>query len=120
MRLQKTYAKSVWLSKLKAKVNLEEQGSLPSMSLLMWKTVMWFFFFSMIKRMLLQSKSMLSSNLCEIWDLILNESIMSLLDSDEFRQLLVVYVRRNNSVSSGKTMIKDNITNYGKPKADRL
>ncbi len=94
MKLQKTYAKSVWLSKLKAKVNLVEQGSLPSMSLLMWKTVMWFFFFSMIKRMLQPSKSMLSSNLCEIWDLILNESIMSLLDSDEFRQLLVVYVRR--------------------------
>ena len=70
MRLQKTYAKSVWLSKLKAKVNLEVQGSLPSMSLLMWKTVMWFFFFSMIKRMLLQSKSMLSNSLCETWDLI--------------------------------------------------
>lgn len=63
---------------------------------------------------------MLSSNLCEIWDLILNESIMSLLDSEEFRQFLVVYVRRNNSVSSSKTMIKDNITNYGKSKADRL
>ena len=45
---------------------------------------------------------------------------MELLDSDEFRQLLVVYFRRNNSVSSGKTMIKDNITNYGKSKADRL
>ena len=42
------------------------------MSLQMWKTVMWFFFFSMIKRMLLQSKSMLSSNLCETWDLTLN------------------------------------------------
>ena len=53
-----------------------------------------FSFFSMIKRMLLLSKSMLSNSLCEIWDLILNESIMSLLDSDEFRQLLVVYVRR--------------------------
>ena len=38
----------------------------------MWKTVMWFFFFSMIKRMLQPSKSMLSSNLCETWDLILN------------------------------------------------
>ena len=37
--------------------------------------VMWFFFFSMIKRMLQQSKSMLSSNLCETWDLILNETI---------------------------------------------
>ena len=34
-RLQKTYAKSVWLSKLKAKVNLVEQGSLLSMSLQM-------------------------------------------------------------------------------------
>ncbi len=75
MRLQKTYAKSVWLSKLKAKVNLVEQGSLLSMSLQMWKTVMWFSFFSMIKRMLQPSKSMLSSNLCETWDLILNESI---------------------------------------------
>lgn len=37
MRLQKTYAKSVWLSKLKAKVNLVEQGALLSMSLQMWK-----------------------------------------------------------------------------------
>lgn len=37
--ITKTYAKSVWLSKLKAKVNLVEQGSLPSMSLQMWKTV---------------------------------------------------------------------------------
>ena len=33
---------------------------------------MWFFFFSMIKRMLQPSKSMLSSNLCETWDLTLN------------------------------------------------
>ena len=33
MRLQKTYAKSVWLSKLKAKVNLEEQELLRSMFL---------------------------------------------------------------------------------------
>ena len=73
--ITKTYAKSVWLSKLKAKVNLVEQGSLPSMTLQMWKTVRWFFFFSMIKRMLQPSKSMLSSNLCETWDLILNESI---------------------------------------------
>ena len=74
-RLQKTYAKSVWLSKLKAKENLVEQGSLLSMSLQMWKTVMWFSFFSMIKRMLQPSKSMLSSNLCETWDLMLNETI---------------------------------------------
>lgn len=36
------------------------------------KMVKWFFFFSMIKRMLQQSKSMLSSNLYETWDLILN------------------------------------------------
>ena len=75
LNYKKTYAKSVWLSKLKAKVNLVEQGSLLSMSLQMWKTVMWFSFFSMIKRMLQPSKSMLSSNLCETWDLILNESI---------------------------------------------
>ena len=34
--------------------------------------VLWFFFFSMIKRMLQPSKSMLSSNLYETWDLILN------------------------------------------------
>ena len=33
------------------------------------------FFFSMIKRMLQPSKSMLSSNLCETWDLIFNETI---------------------------------------------
>lgn len=33
---------------------------------------MWFFFFSMIKRMLQPSKSMLSSNLCKTWDLTLN------------------------------------------------
>ena len=39
------------------------------------------FFFSMIKRMLQPSKSMLSSNLCEKWDLILNESIIKLLES---------------------------------------
>ena len=45
------------------------------MSLQMWKTVMWFFFFSMIKRMLQPSKSMLSSNLCETWDLKFNETI---------------------------------------------
>lgn len=57
------------------------------MSLQMWKTVMWFFFFSMIKRMLLLSKSMLSSNLCETWDLILNESIMKLLVIDRVQQL---------------------------------
>ena len=34
--------------------------------------VMWFFFFSMIKRMLQPSKSMLSNNLYETWDLTLN------------------------------------------------
>ena len=33
---------------------------------------MWFFFFSMIKRILQPSKSMLSSNLCKTGDLILN------------------------------------------------
>ena len=33
---------------------------------------MCFFFFSMTKKMLQPSKSMLSSNLCETWDLILN------------------------------------------------
>ena len=34
--------------------------------------VMWFFFLSMIKRMLQPSKSMLSNNLYETWDLTLN------------------------------------------------
>ena len=47
--------------------------------------VKWFFFFSMIKRMLLRLKSMLSSNLFKTWDLISNESIMKLLDSNEFQ-----------------------------------
>ena len=63
------------------------------MSLQMWKTVMWFFFFSMIKRMLQPSKSMLSSNLCETWDLKWNESIMKLLVIDRVQQLLIVFGR---------------------------
>ena len=74
MRLQKTYAKSVWLSNQKAKVNLVEQESSRSMFLPMSKMVRLFSFFSMIKRMLQPSKSMLSSNLFKTWDLILNRT----------------------------------------------
>lgn len=50
-----------------------------------------FSFFSMIKRVLQPSKSMLSSNLCETWDLILNESIMKLLELFRFQRFLIVY-----------------------------
>ena len=48
-------------------------------------------FFSMIKRVLQPSKSMLSSNLCETWNLILNKSIIKLLELFRFQQFLIVY-----------------------------
>ena len=88
MRLQKTYAKSVWASNQKAKENLVEQESSRSMFLPMSKMVRLFSFFSMIKRMLQPSKSMLSSNLCKTWDLILNRTFL-VTNIHEFHSLYI-------------------------------
>lgn len=46
----------------------------------------------MIKRMLQPSKSMLSSNLCETWDLILNRIYNEAVGIFRFQQLLVGFL----------------------------